>query len=1386
MKEITRGNKQSEHTFITNKKLHSIALRSAVIILFLILITSTVSATTLTSNVVATNYKCDSWSNEQYPLIQFFGDNYVTLRSNTDPIWESHVNKFAELILDTKSIYTLKTGEKLDLGRGYSLQARQADVDGKKIQLELDKDGQYFDDQIVSTGSGDYTWTYTCMVWGIKNVPVLKVHFKQINQGATGIVAQIDGLWLIDYANAEYITIGDQFENLTLTKIINGVDASNLGSLILEPVAAGPETNNMSTKKIIVPTSKRNYMVLDPEAQKQEAEQWNNTPILPFKHFMTFYSALSGYNSQEDFSILNYIPDYNDRSQGNSGNCWIWAGTACLEASHTIYNGYNDRLSTQFVDSGISGWTSSKGGFPADIASFYNNIGYAVPWTNSNAYYQDGNLAENEVSHVPFNSIAKIPNYQINKSMQAYKIEGDSDDAYISQIKGQILDGNPVLLIIHAPNSNDMENYFKSAWDNGPSDQIFDFSNEWGGADGADSKLPGHLMDIVGYHDDPTSPADSYWIVLNSWGTPNGHRDGTFRMTMHPAKGYDASFDRNYWFTGNERVLEFFVYSYNNSHQAFIQEPTKPINLKVISTDLSYLTGLTHVHFQVEDWGHPYRGTLHIGNKVIFNDYKSNPGDSSFRSFETDLDPGSYNTFYTSYNGVGNGGPIYLKSPLIIKSIGLDPAFSYASSTYCPPNWDPMLGRFNPSENNSSYHPPSPTDPINVVFTDNSNYLPNKWHWDFGDGNTSDEQNPNHIYPHSGSYTVTLTVWDKWEGPKTLTKVINAYWTEDCSKWHPPIIDSKLHKPVSLPVYPPKHIWKGELTFPEQNLFGDKVINAQVSVTSLNHVYMPIMTTQNDVSMGINDQLYNSGNILRGQAYNESTLISPEKSYDAKAINVEANVSPAQNITLMYINDSFNHLENMFVDKTSNTTTFGSRLDRMRGLTPTFIIQPDTPTFVIQPNKSSKIKYTIDTNGLDPGYYKFVVTLKDPNTHEVITQEPVFFGVLGIPNIQVTPKSLDLGTLNIGQVNQKQFTINNTGNANLSYNISIPYEYSASSLQGIVPAFGSKIITLSVDTVYAAQEPYFGKQTVVITSNSSTNATINIPVTYKLNVPCASLVSLKAPSSLNASDTYKLNITMHNKGSIPWFSSSTLGVLDVGDAGKFVSTDASPVPVVYPGENATYQLILHAPSTPGDYMLALEMYYRDANNVKWFFGWPVFIGITVTNKPMQYTGQKPVANFSSNVTSGNSPLNVTFFDQSSGSPTTWNWSFGDKGTSNLQNPTHKYPTAGNYTINLTVSNAAGSNTVTKANYIKVTSLQKPVANFSSNVTSGNTPLNVAFTDKSSGSPTIWNWSFGDKGTSNLQNPTHKYPTAGNYTVNLTVSNAAGSNTVTKANYIKIR
>ena len=108
--------------------------------------------------------------------------------------------------------------------------------------------------------------------------------------------------------------------------------------------------------------------------------------------------------------------------------------------------------------------------------------------------------------------------------------------------------------------------------------------------------------------------------------------------------------------------------------------------------------------------------------------------------------------------------------------------------------------------------------------------------------------------------------------------------------------------------------------------------------------------------------------------------------------------------------------------------------------------------------------------------------------------------------------------------------------------------------------------------------------------------------------------------------------------------------------------------------------------------------------------------------------QPPSASFIGVPQANCPPVIVNFYDQSTGNPTSWYWDFGNGNSSTLQNPVATYFTPGTYTVSLTATNAAGSNTMTRTQYITVH--EPPVPAFSANILSGCFPLRVQFTDNS--------------------------------------------------------
>lgn len=180
----------------------------------------------------------------------------------------------------------------------------------------------------------------------------------------------------------------------------------------------------------------------------------------------------------------------------------------------------------------------------------------------------------------------------------------------------------------------------------------------------------------------------------------------------------------------------------------------------------------------------------------------------------------------------------------------------------------------------------------------------------------------------------------------------------------------------------------------------------------------------------------------------------------------------------------------------------------------------------------------------------------------------------------------------------------------------------------------------------------------------------------------------------------------------------------------------------------------------------------------------------------------PVADFSADPVSGETPLTVRFTDKSSGPPSSWKWEYRYKpndGSSyssytqfaTTKNPSYNFTGIGSYIIRLTATNPLGSNSKTRGTtsvpYITIIPALPPIAAFVATPTSGTAPLTVSFTDQSTGTITSWAWDFENDGTvdSTQQNPAHTYTTPGTYEVKLGVTGPGGTDDQVKTRYITV-
>ena len=158
----------------------------------------------------------------------------------------------------------------------------------------------------------------------------------------------------------------------------------------------------------------------------------------------------------------------------------------------------------------------------------------------------------------------------------------------------------------------------------------------------------------------------------------------------------------------------------------------------------------------------------------------------------------------------------------------------------------------------------------------------------------------------------------------------------------------------------------------------------------------------------------------------------------------------------------------------------------------------------------------------------------------------------------------------------------------------------------------------------------------------------------------------------------------------------------------------------------------------------------------------------------------PTAAFTSTTNSLDAVFDATGSEDEDGSIVSYTWDFGDGGTGTGSNIQHSYTASGSYLVRLTVRDDRGGS----AQVEHTVNVQKQNVPPVAAIASQQQGLNVDFDGTGSSDPdgTVngYAWEFGDGGTSDQARPSHRYATAGSYTVKLLVTDDSGATNSTQS------
>ena len=682
----------------------------------------------------------------------------------------------------------------------------------------------------------------------------------------------------------------------------------------------------------------------------------------------------------------------------------------------------------------------------------------------------------------------------------------------------------------------------------------------------------------------------------------------------------------------------------------------------------------------------------------------------------------------------GDGSTSTLENPLHIfqvagnYSVTLTISNGVCTLFYDPPPFDFGTPDMTPIDGGNPGGPvvQSGCAPLNVQFT---NMIPGSvmWNWDFGDGTTSTEQFPSHMYSSPGIYTVTLIVQDtlsivqtmimdsivRVSGPKAGFYILQ---NTSCTGSQISLVDTSSNAST----------WNW-------NLGDGTTSNVQNPV----HTY-PTSTPNYVITQTVTDTMGCSSSISRS-IY--SNFISPLIASETEICGLD---------TVHFFTSLQNYAGYLwdFGDSTTSTQTNPSHVYTQEGVFNVTLTVTDNVGCQQSFNVSPGI--TVNLPIAD-----FTVNTTRSGCNQINIQY--------INNSQNAQMYLwDFGDGNISSIEQPLHTYTDVG----IYDVSLTV-YSGSCISRQVESQYIRVDTAHADFVYTTDQMCLPIQA------EFTDLSVN-PVSWMWLFGDGDTSSAQSPSHtyiIRPGGYPKLVITdIH--GCVDTAFSNTFFLLTAdfttsADSGcfpftvDFTNTSTINADSYYwdfgDGTYSTDQSPSHSYSQPGDYdvQLVVSASWANCNDT--------------IRRPALIKVRQPVANFSTLNTRACAPSIVDFTDLSADADV-YLWNFGDSTTSTNSNPSHIYNRPGIYTVSLIATSLMGcSDTITYNNLIQVLG---PITDFSTSTLIGCNPFQIEFTDHSINASS-WNWNFGDGYSQTTTNASHVFADTGSFTVSLVTWDTTG-------------